>query len=82
MRFIEGKKQRYLLKDETLKECDAGDYFLKEEDHFVVGLYYNDGNETKQITKYIKEYSKKVSSDRLEQIIREYYDKDKNRLQV
>lgn len=80
MKLVEGKKQRYLLKEETLKECDVGDYFLKEEDPFTVCLFYNDGIEKKLITKYTKEYSKKVSSERLEQIIREYYDKDKDRL--
>lgn len=74
MRFIKGEKQRYLLKDETLKECDVGDYFLKEEDNFIVSLCYNSGVGIETITKYTKEYSKRVDEKRLEQIIREHYD--------
>lgn len=74
MKFIKGKVQRYFLKDEILKECDVGDYFLKEEDNFIVGLYFNDGIENKLITKYTKEYSKKVDEERLKQVIKEHYD--------
>lgn len=74
MKLIEGSKQRYFLKNETPKECDIGQYYLKEEDDFTVGLYYNDGIEIRQVAKYTREYSKKVSEERLEEVIKEYYD--------
>lgn len=74
MKFIEGKNKRYLLKNETLKECDIGDYFLQEENNFIVNLCYNNGNDIKVIEQYTKEYSKKVPIERMEQIIKKRYD--------
>ena len=74
MKQIEGKNQRYLLANEEPKGYNVGDYYLKEIDTFTVGLYYINNISHTLINEYTKEYSKKVSNERLEQIIREHYD--------
>ena len=78
MKLIEGKKQRYLLENETPKG-KAGDYFLQE-NGFMVDLWYINEETIDKIAQYTKEYSKKVPTERLEQIIEAYYGKDNNRL--
>ena len=74
MSLLQGKKYRYLLENETPKGKE-GDYFLQE-NGFMVDLWYINKNTIDKITEYTKEYSKKVSEERLEQIIDEYYNKN------
>jgi len=75
MKLIEGKKARYLLEKENIKDYEYNnkDYFLKKDtnNNFVINLYYiKTKNDIVKVTSFSKETAEKISDKELEEYLK------------